>query len=87
MSDPQWSALQADFAAAQRPTEIANVEARAAKQAAKQAQIIAIGQSYDDLMAVAVGNLASAVGHLATGLRATYILLEKIQREQRVRRP
>jgi hypothetical protein len=76
-----------DLAAAERPTEIARVEARAARLAAKQAQMIAVSMSYEDLMAVSAGNLASAVEHLATGLRATYMLLQHIQREQKMRRP
>lgn len=86
MGDLEWDALNADHAAAQKPTELAKVEARAAKLAAKQAQMKAEMLSYDDLMAVSVGNLAAAVGNLATGLRATYMLLQQIQREQKMKR-
>ncbi len=74
-----------------RPTEIAKEQADGAARNANAALLLEMNKgnfdSYDALMAGAVQHLCVAMSYMATGLRATYILLEKIERQQRTGRP
>jgi len=66
-----------------KPTEKAYTMAASAGQMAWEAETKATNQSYDALMAKSLSLLCTAVGNLAVGLRATYILLEKIERDKK----
>ena len=85
MSD--LSDLDRAFEQAKKPTEMANVRAQAAGLYATQAEMKAKPNTYESLMASSIVNLSHAIHSMATGLRATYILLEKIERKGRTGRP
>ena len=73
-----------------KPTDIAKEQADGAARNANQALLAVMGKgnsSYESLMAESLQHLCVAMSYMATGLRATYILLEKIEREQRTGRP
>lgn len=74
-----------------RPTDIAKEQADGAARTANQALLAELGKgnhtSHEALMADAIQHLCVAVSYVATGLRATYMLLEKIERQQRTGRP
>lgn len=64
-----------------RPTERAKMMFDAAKTTSHMARVFSESEDqlmYRTMMADALGGLASGLCDLATGMRATYILLEKI---------
>ena len=83
----ELAALDQAFAEAKKPTELAKVRAQAAALYALQAENKGAPNSYEKLMATSILNLSNAIHSMATGLRATYMLLEKIERQQRTGRP
>ena len=81
MSD--FSDLDRAFAEAKRPTDMAKVRAQSAALFATQAEAKAAPNSYENLMASSIVNRCHAINSMAVGMRATYMLLEKIEGQRR----
>lgn len=67
-----------------RPTEKAKMMFSAAETTSQMARTFAEGSDvmYKTMIADALNGLARGLGDLATGLRATYILLDKIDKKR-----
>jgi len=85
MSD--FAELDRAFSEAKKPTDMAKVRAQTAALFATRAESKAAPNSYENLMASSIVNLSHAIDSMAIGMRATYLLLEKIERQQRIGRP
>ena len=66
-----------------RPTDKAKVMFNAAEVTSQMARTFADGSDvmYKTMMADALNGLARGLGDMATGLRATYILLDKMNQK------
>jgi len=73
----------------QKPTDSARIKLNQAQLAAHIAQTentTKRGERYKTEMALSLEKIAAGLEEMAIGLRATYILLEKIERQQRTGR-
>ena len=73
-----------------RPTEEARTRFGGVKATAANARLFADDNDeglYKEMIADSLHGLAFGLEAMATGLRATYILLEKIEHQQRTGRP
>ena len=75
--------LDQAYTDAKRPTDKAQVKLEAAALYAQLARNKAAPNSYETLICDSLDQMYGALSGLAIGLRATYILLEKIEQQQR----
>jgi len=77
--------LDQAFSEAKKPTEIAKVRAETAARYAMQAGMKGAPNSYEQMVANSIENLSLSIHAMTVGIRATYMLLEKIERQQQRR--